>query len=145
MAKINFQEHLIGQGGSLETVELSQIFTEIKAVNLYLTEDSNGKQRLSVESSLKDQEGKNLRLVIAVGPSVQLTEDDPTERIKELVNNYQIYTSTKGRNGETLTREDGSVVRWFSFGKKAENLDTAVKVSVADLMASMKAATGAKA
>lgn len=145
MAKINFQEHLIGSGGSLETVELSQIFTEIKAVNLYLTEDSNGKQRLSIESSLKDEEGKNLRLVIAVGPSVKLTEDDPTERIKELVNNYQIYTSTKDRNGKTITNDEGKVVRWFSFGKKSENLDTAVKVSVADLMASMKSPAKAKA
>ena len=145
MATINYKEHLIGSGGSLETAELAEILKEIKGINFFLTEDSKGKERLSIESSITDDDGKPLRLVIAVGPSVQLTEDEPIERIKELVNNYSIYTSTKGRNGEVLTREDGSVVRWFSFGKKTEDLESVVKVSVKDLMASMKAASGAKA
>lgn len=137
VAKIDFKQHLIGSS-SLQTVDIVDIMREIEATNFYLTTDSEGKKRLSIESKQTGSDGKPLRLVIAVGASVTLTEDTAIGQIRELVDNYDIYTSDRGRNGELLTREDGSVVRWFAFGKKVDSLSSVEKISAAELFASMK-------
>lgn len=144
--KINYSEHLIGSSSNLQQADLAEIIAEIKATNMFLTEDNVGKQRLSIESgNLKDENGQPMRLVIALGASVVLTEEEPLPRIKELINNYTIYTSTKDKSGKTITNDEGKVIRWFSFGKPTTDLEKAPKVSVADLMAEIKAASKSKA
>lgn len=101
---------------SLETVDIIDIIKYLKAKNFRLVKDSTGVERLHVLKNADEY------ISIKVGNKVTLNEEEPKDRIKELIDDYTIYT------GES---ENGV---WLTFGPEPGEGQEAVIVPIAEIL-----------
>lgn len=100
---------------ALETIDVVDAIKFLKAINFRLVKNNEGTEYLHIVN--KDDEYISMK----VGNKVSLMKDEPAERIKELVNDYIIYTG-EGDNGP-----------WFTFGPEPQGRET-VTVSIASVL-----------
>lgn len=100
---------------TLETVDIVDVIKFVKGVDFQLVKSNDGVEYLHVVN--KNSEYISLK----VGNKVSLTEDEPKERVTELINDYIIYCG-ESDNGP-----------WFTFGPEPRGRET-VTVSIASVL-----------